>query len=187
MCVRARTHTMLLCPWREGMDVLAGEEGDVLPRAAQSRQAPSCVQKRQERFASGKLILPSRTKNPIKERMREMRSLGRALAPPRPASLAGISAEGKAQCRRWGRPTGAAPTRHSQTRRQLPAAGPPAPAGPRQPRPRPPARTRWWSPVGCGAGAARRQWERRPGRAFGPFQPPTRPRLLTSVRIARAD
>ena len=71
-CARACEHTMLSRPWREGMNALAGEEGEALPRAAQSRRAPSCVQKRQECFASGKLILPSRTKNPIKERMREM-------------------------------------------------------------------------------------------------------------------
>lgn len=54
------------------MNALSGEEGDTLPRAAQSLWAPVRSQKRQECFASGKLILPSRTKNPIKERMREM-------------------------------------------------------------------------------------------------------------------
>lgn len=75
------------------MNDLAGEDASLCP----SRQAPSHVQKRQESLASGKLILPSRTKNPIKERMREMRSLDGALAPARPTSLAGLSAKGKAQ------------------------------------------------------------------------------------------
>lgn len=68
ICVR----TALLHLWREEMNALSGEEGDTLPRAAQSLWAPAHSQKRQECFASGKLILPSRTKNPIKERMREM-------------------------------------------------------------------------------------------------------------------
>lgn len=63
-----------------------------------SAWAPPCVVQRiQECFAGGKLILPSRTKNPIKERMREMRSLDCVLAPPWPTSLAGISAERKGQ------------------------------------------------------------------------------------------
>lgn len=65
--------------------------------SAWSRWAPPRVQRMQECSAGGKLILPSRTKNPIKERMREMRSLDCVLAPPRPTSLAGISVEGKGQ------------------------------------------------------------------------------------------
>lgn len=59
--------------------------------------APPCVQRMQECIAGGKLILPSRTKNPIKERMRETRSLYCVLAPPRPTSLARILVEGNGQ------------------------------------------------------------------------------------------
>lgn len=35
--------------------------------------------------------------------------------------------------------------------------------------------------------AAWQQWEHHPSPAFGPFEPPIHPRLLTSVRIAQAD
>jgi hypothetical protein len=107
--------------------------------SARSLHAPPCVQKRQECSASGKLILPNRTKNPIKERMREMQSLDGELAPPGLTSLAGFT-----HWWPWGWPSREALTRHHQTHGPLPA---PWPACPCHPGPQPPARVHWCSLV----------------------------------------
>lgn len=122
----------------------------------------------------GEGAVPSRTRNPIKGRMREMRGLAGARAPPG-GSWQGSGREAQRGSGRWGRPGAAAPTRHRQTRGGC-QAGPRGPA-------RGSPRTRQW-PWAWGAA-----WQRRePPAELGACEAPAaRPRSLTSVGIAQAD
>lgn len=121
----------------------------------------------------GKAGVPSRTQNPIKERMREMRGLDGALAPPgrllgralggRPGAALGCG-DGQAQ------PLPRAAAKHGAAARPSEAPGGPA---------RPVLGAGSRRPPGSGGSAT--------GRAPGHVSGRRRLRSLTSVRSAQAD